>query len=29
MDLYEQERDKLEEREEREAIEQVTSKFLI
>ena len=29
MDLYEQEKDKLEEREEGEGVEQVTSKFLI
>jgi hypothetical protein len=29
MDLYKQERDELEEREEGEGVEQVTSKFLI
>ena len=29
MDLYKQEKDKLEEKEEREAVKQVTSKFLI
>ena len=29
MDLYEQEKDELEERKEKEGIEQVTSKFLI